>query len=462
MCRIVNPSSTTILSLFLSLVAMHDLSQGEPLPLTGQSADALAPLDQAMRELLTQNDVPGAALAVARGGRIVYARGFGYADAEAREPDGRCSPRVVEPTSLFRIASLSKPITAVAVLRMVDRGELSLDDRVFELLPHEPAASRREWPAAARREWPAAPRRESLPGEPKPAMDERLNRVTVRDLLQHSGGWDSNIATDPMFHPVKIADVLDVPPPAGPSEIIRFMLGWPLDFDPGTRMAYSNFGYCVLGRVIEQVAGCGYEEHVRRDVLRPLGITSMRIGRTLPEGRAEGEVRYYTQNNRVGLSVMAEQLGARVPCPYGTWYLEAMDAHGGWIASAVDLATFASAVQRHGETKLISSGVFEEMVRRPPYAPDTSVPGEVPTGYYGLGWAVTPVADGSPCDKAAPAFDLSHNGLLDGTSSVLIIRHDGLCIAVLLNTNQGKDGQPLYRPTRAALDAAISNIDDWP
>src|SRR5262249_31395645 len=169
----------------------------------------------------------------------------------------------VESTALFRIGSISKPITAVAILQLVERGKLSLDAGVWELL------------------------RLSEPS------DRRWKRVTIRHLLQHTGGWDRDESIDPMFRSAEIARALRVPQPATPAHIIRYMLGQRLDFDPGSRFAYSNFGYCLLGRVIETVSGAAYETHVQEHVLAPLGITRMRLGKTLPAERAAGEVAYY-------------------------------------------------------------------------------------------------------------------------------------------------------------------------
>jgi N-acyl-D-amino-acid deacylase len=79
-----------------------------------------------MRSFMTENELPGSSLAVAKDGRLVYARGFGYADVEKQEP--------VQPDSLFRIASISKPVTSVAISRLIDAGKLTLDDRVFDIL----------------------------------------------------------------------------------------------------------------------------------------------------------------------------------------------------------------------------------------------------------------------------------------------------------------------------------------
>src|SRR6185437_11102169 len=112
------------------------------------------------------------------------------------------------------------------------------------------------------------------------------------------GGWDRDLSGDPIGRAIQIADALGVPPPARPVDIVRYMVGRPLDFDPGARHAYSNLGYLVLGRIIEALTGEKYEAHVKQQVLKPLGIHAARLGRTLPENRAAGEVKYYDSQQR--------------------------------------------------------------------------------------------------------------------------------------------------------------------
>jgi N-acyl-D-amino-acid deacylase len=390
---------------------------------TGDACDQLFSFDELMRAFVQDNQIPGAALAVGKEGRLVYARGFGYADVQRKQP--------VEPDSLFRIASISKPITAVAIMRLVDQGKLKLEDRVFDLLPHKP----------------------HLPygGQPDP----RLKQITVRQLLQHTGGWDRDISIDPMFQPVKIAHSLGVAPPAKPDHIIRFMMGWQLDFDPGTRHAYSNFGYCVVGRVIEQVTGCGYEEHVRRDLLEPLGIHSMRIGKTLPRGRADREVCYYAGRRRTGMSVVGDRFATRVPRPYGTWYLEAMDSHGGWIASAIDLVRFALAIEDVRRSKLLTGKSARAMFSRPAGAAGYEDGGQPKSVYYGLGWSVRHVDQNGKINRW-------HAGGFDGTSTILVIRHDGLCWAVLFNTSATSDGRAPAGKIDALVHQAADAVKQWP
>ncbi|HEV3022184.1 MAG TPA: serine hydrolase domain-containing protein, partial [Pirellulales bacterium] len=213
-----------------------------------------------MTTFVERNKVPGAALAVTHRGQLVYARGFGYADG-AKEP--------VKPASLFRIASISKPITAVAVLQLIEHGKLHFDDKVVERMKLSP----------------------HLDGDA--SMDERWREITVRHCLQHTGGWDRDKSGDPIGRPLEIARALGVPPPARPVDIVRFMMGKPLDFAPGSKEVYSNLGYLVLGRIIEAVAAETYERYVEKEVLSPLGIKAAQLGRTLPANRAQGEVSYF-------------------------------------------------------------------------------------------------------------------------------------------------------------------------
>ena len=292
------------------LVFLVVSSRGEDLPMTGRAVPELAAFDQLMAKFLRDHDVPGASLAISRHGRIVYARGFGYADLVKRQ--------AVEPDSLFRIASVSKPFTSAAILQLQERGKLKLDDGAFQLLGLKPHL------------------------EEGKSVDPRLWKITIRQLLQHSGGFDRGASFDPMFRPIEISNALGVKPPAPPREIIEYMMGLPLDFDPGTKEVYSNFGYCVLGRIIEKVSGMSYTSYVRQEVLKPLGIDGMRLGHTLEKERAEGEVRYYPRDDRKVQSVYGD--GKVVPTAYGGWFIEAMDSHGGWIASAPELARFAGSL----------------------------------------------------------------------------------------------------------------------
>jgi N-acyl-D-amino-acid deacylase len=358
-----------------------------------------------MSSFIGEHKLPGAALAVARNGRLLYARGFGYADLEKKEP--------VQPDSLFRIASVSKPLTSAAILQLVERKKLSLDDHAFALL--EPALKAGE------------------------KSDERLAKISIRDLLAHAGGFDRDKSGDPMFMARRIARDLRVPSPPAPSDIVRWMAARPLDFDPGTKSVYSNFGYCLLGRIVERAGGESYERFVQHHVLQPLGITRMRLGRTLESDRAEGEVRYYSAE-KSGRTVF-DSGPQEAPNPYGSWCLESMDAHGGWIASAPDLVRFATGLGQPG--KVLREESLRMLWARPAYvAPKAAA-------FYACGWMVRPVGKGA---------NTWHNGSLPGTSTLLVRRHDGFVWAVLFNSREGNPAGKIDGRIHEAVDA----VREWP
>lgn len=399
---------------------------------TGARSPKLAELDRLMRSAVKRQRISGASLAITKNGRLVYARGFGYADLERNRP--------VQPDSLFRIASLSKPITAVAILQLIQRRKLNLDDRVVDIVTVRPRRSADQ----------SNPSGSQRVGE---GLDARWKQITIRQLLHHSGGWDRDVSFDPMFRSVKIAEAFGKRPPAEPPDIIRYMRGQKLDFDPGTRYAYSNFGYSLLGRVIEKLSGMGYEQYVQTKVLKPLGIRSMRIGRTLAKGRFHGEVRYYTQHGTTGSAVVGPRLGKPVPQPYGAWYLEAMDSHGGWIGSAIDLVRFASAFDNPNRCKVLSARSIVTMFARPPAPLWTDAKGKPKREYYACGWMVRP---------RSGKVTTWHTGSLPGTSTLLVRRADGVDFTVLFNVDTTQNGRRTTSVVESPIHRAIDRISTWP
>ena len=397
------------------------LAPARPVPVTGANRPGMKSLDEMMVSFIRTHDVPGGALAVVRNRKIVYARGFGYADPASKTP--------VRPDALFRIASVSKPITSAAIMQLVERNKLRLSDRVFDILPTRAHGNGK--------------------------VDPRLKTVTIRHLLLHTGGWDRGKSGDPMFRPVQIARALGVTPPARAGHVMKYMLTVGLDFDPGSRQTYSNFGYCLLGRVIEAKTGQTYEQYVRRSVLAPAGITQMRIGRTLGEHRAKDEVTYHTRNRHMMPRVFPPNVGRRVPEQYGGWHIEAMDAHGGWIASAIDLVRFARQFDSPRDCRILTPASIAATFARPPAPGGFDKGGKPKAAYYALGWLVRPVG------KTGKA-NTWHAGALGGTSSLLVRRHDGLDWAVLFNMTSTADGRHLAEVIDPLVHKAVDAVKTWP
>jgi CubicO group peptidase (beta-lactamase class C family) len=384
---------------------------------TGLADSDLASFDEMMFKFIEENQVPGAALAVAKDGRLVYARGFGHSDTQASRP--------VEPAMRFRIASISKPITAVMILRLIELGLLRLTDNPFEILKIElPAGS-----------------------------DPRLKKITINQLLHHTAGWDRDKSFDPMFRSVLIAKDQGTKPPAKPMEIIHYMVKQKLDFDPGQRYAYSNFGYCILGRVIEKVTAQSYGAAVHKHVFEPLGIRHPELGHTLTT--AKNEVRYYDEKNRTGNAVMGPNLGKPVPLPYGAWCLESMDSHGGWISSAPDLVRFASAFDQPEKCRILKAASIRTMFARPDGNAGHDKDGKAKDVFYGCGWQVHTLGR----DERVNTW---HTGSLDGTSTILVRRSDGLCWAVLFNTRNNAKGKALSGLIDPLVHQAADKVKRWP
>ncbi len=426
-------------------------------PVTGYTAASLEPYDRVMNRLMERYQIPGGALAVAKDGRLVLSRGYGWADLRAKEP--------VQPDSLFRLASLTKPITAVAVLHLgeslVFQGvypdlNTFLSEKAFNFVNIKPYGGQ--------------------------ITDPRLKNITLRDLLQHSGGWNRNWAGDPMFRPTlgDIARAMRRSENLSSQELIGFMMGRRLSFAPGTRSAYSNLGYAVLGRVVEKISGQSYEAYVR-EMLRQMGIYSLRSGKTRLQDRLPGEVRYYDFPGAPLTKSVVD--GTLVNRPYGEFYLEAHDANGGLVAAAPDLARLVVVLE--GLRSLaapLSREALEEMFRRPRLAQYAQTP-----HYYALGWGVrvpqprpaTPdnlagaagqgsSETGNPQEKQPLVLTLpfdqlewSHDGAFAG-SRTLLLRLPGRVVVVALFNSRPWNDWSFIAELKRGLENATQAIQRWP
>jgi CubicO group peptidase (beta-lactamase class C family) len=261
-------------------------------------------VDSLIEKFRTKWLIGGLSLAIANNGRLVYAKGFGYANQEKQE--------AMSPQHRFRIASVSKLITAAAVMQLADKGRLKLTDKVFGA---------------------AGILSDSLYLN---AKDKRVYEIEVRHLLQHTGGWKNTFRADPMFIPLEVAAYMRQKPPIDLDVIIRFMLSQTTLAEPGEVFDYSNFGYCLLGRVIEKISGQSYERYVQENLLAPLGIRQMQIGNNRYEEQLPNEVTYYDHQG-ASLKPDINGSGKKVSRTYGGTDIHLLGAAGGWIASPVEL-----------------------------------------------------------------------------------------------------------------------------
>jgi CubicO group peptidase (beta-lactamase class C family) len=382
---------------------------------SGHVVPELSGFDTAVRSFMQARSISGGALAVTRNGRLVLARGYTYSD----DPQDL----LVQPASLFRIASLSKPVTAAAVLRLVQEGRLSLDDKVVNRISLTPPAGQ--------------------------TPDPRLANVTIRHLLQHLGGWNRDLAYDPMFRDAVIATAQGTSLPISQAHILAYMTGQPMQSTPGTTYSYSNYGYCLLGRVISAVTGKSYPDAIQQLVWRPLSLLRPTLGRTLPAYRRANEVKYYSGYDR---PTVFNSTGTYVPSPYGGWNLENMDANGGWLASAVDMVRLAASFDDPATSPILNPASIATMFGLPQnITPGSYTPGD---WYYGCGWLVR--------DWGGTNRNTWHEGSLDGTYTLVVRRgSDRTNWCVLFNQRDDASGLP-YNAIDDTLHAAANAVTTWP
>lgn len=341
---------------------------------TAALAQPLPTLDRAIEAVMAKHRIPGAAVALSENGRVFYTHGYGVADQTTGE--------TVRPEMLFRVGSISKPVTAMAILKLYEDGKLPLDARVFDLLKdYQP-----------------------LPG--RPPLEPALAAITVRQLLTHTAGFDPEVTGfDPLFPPFEEVVALGIPVEGLRDAVISYMLSEPLPHKPGTAQRYSNFGFLLLGRVIETVAGMPYEQYVQQALLAPMGITRMRLGGPLLADRHPDEVRYHDHPGAPLTASFYEPFSEMVPRPYGLTRWELVHSAGGWIASAGDLVRFVS----HLDGTLGSS--FQPFTMRQMLARPAGVPQDA-TFWHGFAWLVEPAEGGD--------YLWFHNGGLAGTYAFLL------------------------------------------
>jgi CubicO group peptidase (beta-lactamase class C family) len=224
------------------------------------------------KQFMRVHKVPGLSVAFASHGLMRKRAAFGLANLRAQTP--------LTTDYQFRIASVSKPITAAAILKLVEAGKLTLGEHVFGsrgILKHSGPEG-----------------------------------ITVQHLLNHTAGGWSKKGKCPMFQQLEMNH----------QELIEWTLReYPLSQAPGTSYSYSNFGYCLLGRVIEAKSRSLYEAYVKGAVLIPSGAQSMHLGSNRP---GKDEVQYYENGKSVEFPMQVHR----------------MDSHGGWVGTPTDLVRF--------------------------------------------------------------------------------------------------------------------------
>ena len=362
----------------------------DSIPARGVPVPCLKVFDDVMRYCMAAANIPAGTLAMMRDGVVVYERGFGWHDQERTQ--------IVPHDALMRLASVTKPFTATAIRTLIDSGAISLTNRVFDV---------------------GQPGGGILDLAPFPSLsDARIGDITVDHLLQHRAGWDRNTVGDFDFSDYAAAAAMGQPMPISRVDRMRFILGQPLQFTPGTQYAYSNIGYDTLGLIVEEVTGQPYEQYLQEEVLDPLGIS--------PDDLMQGRTRWEDRNPREPFydalfdsPCVFDPEGAWVRQPYGDWNHESYESNGALISAA-------SPVLYLLDERIVSGPNIG--LPRPP--------------------------------NESPSYEAVHFGGMPGTSTVAAQRGDGVSfVALFNNVLPGLPASDVYYYLDAILDAGAVT---WP
>jgi len=367
--------------------------------------ESMASFDHQMEIFLNKWNIAGASVAIVKDEKLIYSKGFGYADKENHIK--------VEPKHVFRIASVSKLITAVAVMKLVEEGKLNLTDTIFGkngIL------------------------NDSLFLNIK---DKRVTHITVENLLNHTSGW-SNRKGDPMFQSISIAKEMKKELPLDFTTVVQYVLEkQKLSYTPGKKSVYSNFGYALLGLVIEKVTNITYEDYVVTQILNPIGIYDMHLGKSLPDEKYPNEVKYYGLKGEKNI-LSSINSGEMAPRYYGGNSIELLGAAGGWIASSTELMKFLVAIDGFSQREDILS---MESVQRMTQGSKNQRP---------FGWTGT--------DKNGYWW---RTGTLSGTSVLLKREKNGLSWVFIMNTTP-KYGSRFPVQINKNMIQGLATITEWP
>jgi len=280
-----------------------------------------------MQDFMDDNGIDAGVLGILRDDCIVYMRGFGWDNAD--------HDALLSPDQMLRLASVTKPVTAAAAQQLIDDGFLDPQAFVFDLGQQGGGI---------------------LGGadyEPFPNQgDDRLEDIRVADLFAHLGGWEKDEPGVPdwTYREIQIAAAMNVSSPPQRHETVQFILGQPLQFDPGDTTyrdpggsrPYSNINYLVLGLIVEQVSGDDLVSFVREEVFGQFPYVNQNdiaLGRTFESAKHPREPHYHSFGQ---VTNVFDPNGPLVAQPHGGWANEVRVGQGGMIAGAAPLLVLAN------------------------------------------------------------------------------------------------------------------------
>ena len=340
-------------------------------------------MDSIMRRYMKRWELNGAQLAITRNDSLLYVKGYGWADRERNVP--------MEPHHIMRMASVSKLVTAVGIMKLQEMGRLKLSDKVFG---SQGILNDTTYTNSIR--------------------DKRYYDITVEQLLRNKAGFN-NYAGDPVSNTRYIMMQNHLTEPPTHRQLLRILLRRHLGYTPGTARCYSNVGYIILSMIIEKRSGMSYEHFMQRKVLEPAGCFDFHIAGIYYRDRRPNEVRYYMHGGSEPVYEYNNS-GRKVDKCYGDTDIPRLAGAGAWAASAAELSRLIASIDGCG---VLADVISPQSVK--------AMTQQMPNGDYSLGWNYTP--NGRPWVRT---------GSLSGTSALVMRYPDGQCWILITNTSTWK------------------------
>ena len=363
-------------------------------------------MDHAVDSFMQFWSLRGVSLSITRNDSLVYAKGYGIAD--------RGVP--MTPGTLLRMASVSKLLTAVGIMKLQEEGKLFLDTPVFG-----PYGVLSEYDPYIR--------------------DDNYYLITVEHLLRHQGGFSTR-GGDPMFTTATVMRNMGLSAPPSHEELTRYLVGRRLAFLPGSGQQYSNFGYLLLSMIIEKVSGRPYEDFMQAEVLGPAGCRDFHIGGNWYADKRPNETRYYMQPDAEPCPAF-DGCGRMVEKCYGGNDITTLSGAGAWIGSTPELARLVASIDGHpGIPDILDAFSVYQMTQR------------LSDDIYSLGWV-----------DCTDEGEWTRTGSFSGTSALVKVYPDGETWILISNTSAWrgsrftKDTAALFKDLRRRFSTSLPAVD---
>ncbi len=363
-------------------------------------------MERYIRNWMARYNIRGAQLAIMNNERLIYAKGFGWADQQ--------DSVALEAGDILRIASASKLITAIGIMKLCEEGKLTTDSPVFG---------------------PQGILNDSIFLAYK---DKRVPKITVHHLLNHTSGFSRRMG-DAMFRSADLIRWTGRNRKLTEDEVIAFQLGLRLRDNPGGSAQYSNVGYLVLSRVIEEASGMTYEDYIRKHVLEPAGCYDMQIARNFHHEKHPRETTYYGHAPE-DLIESYDGSGLMRPREYGGHNIEGLQGAGAWVCSAAELLRLVASIDgREGVPDILSKESIQKMTTT------------LRKGDFPYGWARMQAKGGV----------LTRTGTMSGTSAYIKSRPGGISYVLITNTSSYR-GASFTNRIGQMVDNALTRVKEWP